>query len=92
MYASAQKSRRPAPKVTHQPPRRIPINATVACDDVVNLLEQRVMKVCQVGYDAAARQLRLLSDQRALEEREQMVLRAGQAAQGLRGMAHSYWR
>ena len=68
------------------------MNATVACDDVVTLLEQRVMKVCQVGYDVAARQLRQVSDQRVLEEREQMVLRAGQAALGLRGMAQSFWR
>lgn len=68
------------------------MNATVARDDAVDLLEQRVMKVCQVGYDVAARQLRQLSDQRVLEEREQMVLRAGQAALGLRGMARSFWR
>ena len=68
------------------------MNATVARDDVVDLLEPQVMKVCQVGYDAAARQLCLLSDLRVLEEREQMVLRAGQAARGLRGMAHSYQR
>lgn len=68
------------------------MNAPVAWDDAVNLLEQRVMKVCQVGYDAAARQLCLLSEQRVLEEREQMVLRAGQAALGLRGMAQSFWR
>jgi hypothetical protein len=68
------------------------MNATVACDEVVDLLEQRVMKVCHVGYDVAARQLCQLSDQRVLEEREQMVLRAGQAAMGLRGMAQSFWR
>ena len=64
----------------------------VAFDATVDLLEQRVMKVCQVGYDVAARQLRQVSDQRVLEEREQMVLRAGQAALGLRGMAQSFWR
>lgn len=68
------------------------MNAPVAWDDAMDLLEQRVMKVCHVGYDAAARQLCLLSDQRVLEEREQMVLRAGQAALGLRGMAQSFWR
>ncbi|MBT9549725.1 MAG: hypothetical protein IV088_02665 [Hydrogenophaga sp.] len=66
------------------------MNAPVAWDDAVNLLEQRVMKVSHVGYDAAARQLRLLSGQR--EDREQMVLRAGQAALGLRGMALPLWR
>jgi hypothetical protein len=68
------------------------MNAPVAWDDAVDLLEQRVMKVSHVGYDAAARQLRLLSERLVLEDREQMVLRAGQAALGLRGMVWPLWR
>ena len=68
------------------------MNPPVASDDVVDPLDRRVMKVCQIGYAAAATQLRQLSDQPVREAREQMVLRAGQAALGLRGMARPLWR
>ena len=49
------------------------MDATAASDDVVDLLEKQIL--C------------LLSDQRLLQELEQMVLRAGQAALGLHGIA-----
>ena len=72
VYATAQSSRRPLPNVAHPPPRN-PMDATAASDDVVDLLEKQIL--C------------LLSDQRLLQELEQMVLRAGQAALGLHGIA-----
>lgn len=68
------------------------MNPSVAFDGHMHLLEQQVMKVSHVGYDAAARQLCLLSDKRVLQGRAQMVLRAGQAALDLRGLSQPLWR
>jgi hypothetical protein len=68
------------------------MNPSFALEGHMELLEQRVMKVSHVGYDAAARQLCLLSDKHAVQGREEMVLRAGQAAVDLRGLSLPLWR
>lgn len=68
------------------------MNPSLAFDGHMHLLEQQVEKVSRVGYVAAASQLCLLSDKHAMQGREEMVLRAGQAALDLRGLSLPLWR